>query len=99
MLFKNVREQALNYWLEQTGRQRQEMSELFVTECNWQNKFQVPDPDNGVHYSIFCSMGDWNTNITDMLEDTRYDELDLADLCDAGILFRYYTRFFLVVSE
>lgn len=53
-------------------------------ECNWQLKYQAPDKAQQDHYSIFCSMGEWNTIITDYLTDKRWDALDFDVLVRAG---------------
>jgi hypothetical protein len=43
-------------------------------------------------------MGDWNSNISDLLDDKRYDGLTFHE-DNAEVLFRYYTRIFLIASE
>jgi hypothetical protein len=48
---------------------------------------------------LFCSLGDWASNITDILRESKYDYLDLDDERESKVLFRYYTRFLLVCSE
>jgi hypothetical protein len=45
-------------------------------------------------------MGDWASNLTDTLLDNRYDILDYDNDEDViAIIFRYYTRLLLLVSE
>lgn len=71
-------------------------------ECKWQEMY------NEGHVHVFCCIGEWANNITDILLDCRYDHLYLTDEdysndsnteIEAVMLFRYYTRFLLVVSE
>lgn len=98
--FGAMREPALAFWLAATSRVRQQYSDDFAGsfECHWQTKFGTAAPNDDTHYSIFCSLGDFNTNITDLLTDDRFDNLTYHT--DNGeILFRYYSRIFLIVSE
>lgn len=105
--FKEVREQALGYWITQTGRSIKAHNEVLVDsfdfgyECNWQSKARELKDDDRWHVSYFCSLGDWASNISDLLLDSRFDSLQLSDPNseDAKILFRFYTRILLVVSE
>lgn len=100
-LFGEIRKAALEYWAAQTGRQiRDANGNLLLTddfvdayECDWQNGY------NGGHVHLFCSLGDWASNLTDLLKDDRYDELDLESEDDAKLLFRHYTRMLLIISE
>ncbi|MCL4876243.1 MAG: hypothetical protein KJ064_06280 [Anaerolineae bacterium] len=63
-------------------------------------KYQTADGVEDFHVSYFCSIGDWASNITDMLLDDRYDNLDYDSEEDlACTIFRYYTRMLLLVSE
>jgi hypothetical protein len=48
---------------------------------------------------LFCSLADWTCNITDILTDHRFDQLDLEDELGGEIVARFYTRFLLVASE
>jgi len=100
MLFKYTREPALELWLSQTHRVRDQFSDNFSGsfECRWQTGFGTPNPNNDTHYSIFCSLGDFNTNITDLLTDERFDALKF-DPANGEVLFRYYSRIFLIASE
>ena len=98
--FKFIRIPALEVWLIQTHRVREQFSDNFSGsfECRWQTNFGATDPNSDIHYSIFCSLGDFNTNITDLLTDERFDPL-LFDTANGEILFRYYSRIFLIASE
>lgn len=99
MEFGEVRKAALSSWKASTGRKRKGKSDNigYTWECLWQNHFLDKYPDE--HYSIFCSIGEWNSNITDCLKDSRYDKLSFNDEKSAEILFRYYTRILLIISE
>jgi hypothetical protein len=100
LTLKDIREPALHLWLTATNRARVHYSDDYAGsfECRWQARFTTPDPKSDIHYSIFCSLGDFNTNITDLLTDERFD--NLAFHPDNGeILFRYYSRIFLIASE
>lgn len=98
--FYEIRRTALECWAGCTKRQLvDEIGELssdnFVGayECTWQNSFADK------HVNLFCSLGEWGCNITDILRETRYDYLDLTNESEAKVVFRYYTRFLLVLSE
>jgi len=98
--FHEIRIKALESWASVTKRQIvNEFGELTTDnymgafECKWQNGFE-----DG-HVNLFCSLGDWGCNVTDILKETKYDYLDLDDEEEAKVLFRYYTRFLLVLSE
>lgn len=101
MKYKSIRETALSTWLSGTGRQRSDETDDYSSsfECHWQNKFKDTFDDKDPHYSIFCSIGDWNTNITDYLTDLRFDDLNFSNEEDKDILFRQYTKIFLTFSE
>lgn len=99
--FQEIRETALQYWAEQTGRQIRDLNgNLLLTddfvgayECDWQNGYKQG------HVHLFCSLGDWACNLTDLLKDNRFDELDLENEHHAKVLFRHYTRILLIISE
>lgn len=99
--FGPIRKAALQYWADQTGRQltniynKPLLTDSFsgAYECDWQNNF------SGGHVNLFCSLGDWACNLTDLLKDDRYDNLDLDDDEEAIVLFRFYTRIMLITSE
>jgi hypothetical protein len=99
--FKGIREAALEYWAAETGREiRDQNGALLLTddfvgayECDWQNGYRQG------HVHLFYSLGDWACNLTDMLKDDRFDELDLENEAHAQVLFRHYTRILLIISE
>lgn len=99
--FGPIRQAVLTYWAEQTGRTILDdngnylLSDTFegAYECAWQNSYK------GGHVNLFCSLGDWASNLTDLLKDNRFDAFDL-DATEQGIvMFRFYTRMMLVISE
>jgi len=98
--FGAIRIPALQLWLNATGRVRNLFADDFAGsfECQWQSGFGAANPNDDTHYSIFCSLGDFNTNITDLLTDERFDDL-LFHPNNGEILFRYYSRIFLIASE
>jgi hypothetical protein len=100
--FKTIRQNALETWY--SGLSRTRVTGKFSddysdsTLCKWQRECT----DDNKHCSFLCSLGDWLSNISDVLHDDRFDELNLEDDEDAEkeeALFRYYTRFLLLVSE
>jgi len=101
MTFEYIRKPALSIWLHETKRVRQDDTDIFSAsfECDWQNEFQPPNPNRTDHYSVFCSLGDWNTNLTDIIDDARYDNLDYTDDENGAIILRQYTKVMLITSE
>lgn len=94
--FKSIREEALINWLKGSKRTRDiddNFSDSF--ECDWQVYF-VPEDK---HNSCFCSIGEWNSHITDVLSDESLDNLSFDIPEESKVLYRYYGRFFLIVSE
>ncbi len=110
VFFRQVRESALDLWIQATGRSLIPLSTIpgvilidsFETgfECGWQNDARAIMGNDDWHVSHFCSLGDWAGNVTDTLTDFRFDEVPIGygDAFNQS-LFRYYTRFMLVVSE
>lgn len=109
--FKSIREKALDVWINGSGRELFQFTDAKLArlrfdryesgyECNWQNQAGELVGTNDWHVSYFCSLGDWASNITDLLLDERCDKLSLSGIDqEKEIVFRYYTRFFLVLSE
>lgn len=96
MNFKKTRQLCLKLWLLETRRKRHTNDAIYDTmECNWQTNFVTP----GRHNSFFCSVAEWNTHITDLLKDTRFDNYEFAKKAHRSALFRHYTRILLIVSE
>jgi hypothetical protein len=99
--YGTIRKRTLEYWLKETKRIRHEHTPFdddrnYALDCNWQ--------DNATelkytHISLFCSLGEWASNITDLLDEEKYDNLNYHTGSDYVVLYRVYTRFFLVISE
>jgi hypothetical protein len=100
LTFKTIRESAFQYWLSETKRIRKDETDRFDAsfECTWQARFAPINELETLHYSVFCSIGSSNSNISDMLDDKRYDNF-IFDESTQDILFRYYTRIYLIASE
>ena len=106
--FGEIRLDALGLWCRGTGRTLKALDDSlpiliddFIDgfECSWQTMAWDIKGKNW-HVPHFCSLGDWASNITDILTDSRYDNITFGideefDQC----LFRYYTRFMLIISE
>ena len=93
MKFIEVREFALSSWQEQTGRVCGDYEDDIngAYECRWQTE---------PHVSIFCSLGVWASCLSQELQDQRYDDLGLGESeLDRDVLYLYYVRILLVVSE
>jgi len=67
-------------------------------ECKWQQNSWGIHGDNW-HTPHFCSLGEWASNVTDMLDDRRFDKFTFQDDKDKALLYRHYTRFMLVILE
>jgi hypothetical protein len=94
--FGEIRKEALEHWLNETGRVSDDDVMVFGTfESRWAGEYTSDD----MHNSLFCSMGDWNSHITDILKDNSLDDIEFDDELKTEVLFRYYTRFLLIVSE
>jgi len=99
--FQLIRENCLIHWAQETGRKiKDDDGNMLLTdsfagayECEWQNKFP------GGHVNLFCSLEEWACNFTDMLKDDRLNYLDLDQEDDRLVVFRYFTRVMLIVSE
>jgi hypothetical protein len=100
-LFGPIRESALEYWSNKTRRTVTNAEGTYnltdsyqgAYECDWQNNSGTG------HVNLFCSLGDWGCNLSDMLKDTRYDTFDLDDTEQGQVIYRYFTRIMLIVSE
>jgi hypothetical protein len=107
--FGSTRKSCLNEWLSQTGRKLIEYNGLRYDdfaegefECKWQltaKELAHVDGNDKWHIPHFCSLGEWASNITDILTDDRFDDLSFIHLPDQEFLFRYFTRLLLVTSE
>ena len=104
--FGSYRMQALNKWRFETKRTQEirrkgiviysQSAFMNAFECKWQELYA-----SKTHNSLFCSMGDFSTNIDDLLTDKRLDEVNTNNLDEihASALFRYYVRILLVTEQ
>ena len=94
MKFGDVRKEALEFWVESSGRECTLRGDDFSDswECYWQQKSRK-------HVSIFCSLATWTGCFSQQLTDERYDNFDLGDKKDSEVLCLNYNRILLVVSE
>jgi len=97
--FKDVRQEALKSWRNRTDRTPEDDgASAFVDafECRWQINHAGED-----HNNFFCSLGEFATNIDDLLEDERFDEIEEFWVNDenSGKLYRYYCRILLVSEQ
>ncbi|MCB9809951.1 hypothetical protein H6771_03200 [Candidatus Peribacteria bacterium] len=103
-IFGEYRKEALDFWRKETGRADEkecEESSIYegAYECRWQG--ELPEPK---HNSFFCSMGNFASNVDDLLTDSRRDEVDIQKALndpenhDCGALYRFYTRILLVAE-
>lgn len=96
MKFKQIRITALDHWLTESQRLRDINDDYSMSiECTWQEEL-VPEDD---HNSLFCSLAEWSTNISDLLSEKTYDNLKFDNQDHQEKLFRHYTRILLIVSE
>lgn len=94
--FKSIRIISKKQWLIESKRIRYINDSTDKSkECDWQTK-HTTDKE---HISIFCSIGEWGSNLTDLLLDFRYDKYDFVKEAHRKALFRYYTKIFLISSE
>jgi hypothetical protein len=103
--FGYVRNKALNLWLTGTGRKliphrnlRYDDFSFNDYECKWQQLSWNINGDEW-HVSHFCSLGEWASNITDILDDGRFDMFTFQNGKDKSFLYRHYTRYMLLVLE
>lgn len=96
--FSKIRRDALRYWKSRSKR-------VFKTTDNFSNSVECEWQRRGwrigyAHISIFCSIGQFASHITDLLRDYRYDKYDFdADEDVNEIIFRFYSRVLLIASE
>lgn len=94
--FKPIRLAAINQWYSGLERTRSEDENSDYYGDSIMCKIQDSCTQNGKHCSFICSLGDWLDNVSDILQDTRFDNCTFKKY---DPLFRYYTRLLLVISE
>jgi len=94
--FKIIRIVAKKNWMDSLDRKRY-INDIIKDslECTWQMDY-VPEDK---HNSLFCSIGEWNSSISDLLYETSYDNLDFNNEAHSKALFRLYSRVLLIISE
>jgi hypothetical protein len=96
--FSLIRRNALNHWKTRTGRVFKISDNLTDSfECSWQGN---AENFGYKHISIFCSIGQFGSHLTDLFRDYRFDkyEFDQSEVINE-LIFRYYSRILLIVSE
>jgi len=98
-LFGNTRKQAFSLWETSTNRNCNGVNDDITGsfECKWQDRATLDMRYS--HISIFCSLGEWANNISDILQQDSCDYYNYLDEDHCQALFRYYTRLLLVISE
>lgn len=98
MKFKSTRIFCCEQWLSASSRERKGLTDVFRNslECQWQHKAAALGYG---HISLFCSLGKFTTNITDILTDERFDELSYNNEEHHQIILRQYCKLSLVASE
>jgi len=99
MKFGYFRKQTFLQWEQQTKRRCHLVNDDITGsfECKWQDSATF---DFGYeHISIFCSLGEWANNISDILKDRSCDKFSFLNDDHRQALFRYYTRMMLIISE
>jgi hypothetical protein len=98
-LFGDTRKQAFSLWGKSTNRDCHLVNDDITAsfECKWQDRATLCLGYE--HISIFCSLGEWANNISDILREETYDNYNFLYEEHSKALFRYYTRLLLVISE
>ena len=97
-ILAKVRKDVLTDWKSRSKRVFKVTDNLVDTiECSWQNKAF----DLGYnHISIFCSIGQFVSHITDLLRDYRFDKYEFGKSEEVNeLIFRYYSKILLIASE
>ncbi len=96
--YSKTRKSVLAYWKARSRRVFKVTDNISNSvECSWQNKAMELGYN---HISIFCSIGQFGSHITDLLRDYRYDKYDYDQSEEINeLLFRYYSRILLITSE
>jgi len=96
--FANIRRSTLKHWKTRSNRVFKTTDNINNSfECSWQNKGWNLGYN---HISIFCSLGEFSSHISDLLRDYRYDRYNYDQSEEINeLLFRYYSRILLIASE
>lgn len=96
--YSNIRKDALKHWKSRSNRVFKVTDNISNSiECIWQKAAF----DLGYrHISIFCSIGEFGSHITDLLRDNRFDKYEFDQSEEINeLIFRYYSRILLITSE
>jgi len=96
--YSNIRKDTLKHWKSRSKRVFKVTDNFSNSiECSWQNAAF----DLGYkHISIFCSIGQFSSHITDLLRDYRFDKYEFDQSNEINeLIFRYYSRILLITSE
>lgn len=96
--YSTIRKTALAHWKSRSKRVFKVTDNLVDSiECSWQHKAVALGYN---HISIFCSIGQFGSHITDLLRDYRFDKYEFDQTEEINeLIFRYYTRVLLIASE
>lgn len=96
--YSNIRKSTLNHWKSHSNRVFKVTDNFSNSyECNWQS---IGSEYGYNHISIFCSIAQFGSHVTDLLRDYRFDKYNYDQSEEVNeVIFRYYSRIFLVVSE
>lgn len=96
--YSNKRKEALKHWKSRSKRVFKVTDNFSNSiECNWQKSAFALGYN---HISIFCSIGQFASHITDLLRDNRFDKYEFDQSEDVNeLIFRYYSRILLITSE
>lgn len=91
--YSNIRKDALKHWKSRSKRVFKVTDNFSNSiECSWQNAAFGLGYN---HISIFCSIGQFGSHITDLLRDYRFDKYELDQSEDINeLIFRYYSRIY-----
>lgn len=98
MIYKEVRKDSLKHWKSRSKRVFKVTDNFSNSiECSWQNRSEQLGYN---HISIFCSIGQFASHITDLLRDFRFDKHNFDESEEVNeLIFRFYSRILLISSE
>jgi len=93
-VFADCRQRALDQWKMNTNHGN-EVDRHATYGCQWQGRC------GSNHISLFCGITDWAENVTESLNDDRFDIHDFGDGTTASdrIISRFYDRLFIIAAE
>jgi hypothetical protein len=96
--YKEIRKDGLKYWKSRSKRVFTVTDNFSNSiECTWQNHGEALGYK---HISIFCSIGQFASHISDLLRDYRFDKYSFDESEEINeLIFRFYSRILLISSE